>query len=960
MKVIKNISKMRGLWIQKYFWWIVAIWTILMVLFLVQDLIKLKNITQNLALKEARTHFQEDEAFRLWATTHGGFYVVVDSTTPPNPYLSNIPDRDIETPSGVKLTLMNPAYAQRQMLEAFHSNYGVGGHITSLRPLRPENAPDQWEHKALESFESGTSEVVEFRYSDSVPMLRFMKPLITKQGCLKCHGSQGYKVGDIRGGVSISIPLNNDYLVEKKCSATHQAMSTAFIWLLGFFGLFQGYRVITRKEAEKGRALYMLRKSHKELESRICERTDELRARNEQLKEEIIERERMDKSLNVSEERYQGVVQNMASCMAVYKAVDKGKDFVFVDFNKKAEEIEHISKQDVLGKKVTEIFPGIEKFGLLKLFQEVYNDGVPRRFPLSIYQDRRIKGHRENYVYKLSSGEIVAIYDDMSEAKRYEQIQKILYNISNAVTTTGNVEDLIDSIRTELDVVIDTTNFYVAFYEKDTDMLLLPYYADENDKFTRAPAAKTLTKYVIDTQKPLLVDNQLKREFEKKGLLLIQGKESKQWLGAPLKIDGKVYGVFAVQSYTNDDAYNEKDLRLFEFVSEQISLSIHRKQVEEDLKTALKKATESDQLKTAFLHNISHEIRTPMNGILGFARLLRGNKLTEEEKESYVDIITKSGERMLSTINDLLDISMIESGQVKIDLSEMDVNSQMKNLFSFFKLEVERKGMKLILDETLPNESSLIKTDKDKVVAVLSNLIKNAIKYSQAGSIKFSCKVVDNQLKCCVKDTGIGIPKNRQQAIFKRFVQADIEDSQGFEGSGLGLSISKAYVEMLGGEIWVKSEVNTGSVFCFTIPYNPVKHVSDNTDLQPDKASFSSKKKLKVILAEDDKVSLSYLEIVLNNIGSRVLFATSGKEVVELCKNHPDADLILMDIKMPGMNGYEATMKIREFNKKVKIIAQTAYAQKGDDLKATDAGCDAYISKPINQEELVEIINQLL
>jgi len=208
MKVIESIKEMKGWIIQKYFWWIVAIWTVLMVLMLVRDIVKLQTLTRNLALKEARTHFQEDETFRMWVSTHGGFYMPIDSVIKPNPYLSNIPDRDIETPSGVKLTLVNPAYAQRQMLKEFQSNYGAGGNITSLLPLNSENVPDEWERKALESLEKGITEVIEFKESDSIPMLRFMKPLVLTQSCLKCHESQGKKVGDIGGGVSISIPLN--------------------------------------------------------------------------------------------------------------------------------------------------------------------------------------------------------------------------------------------------------------------------------------------------------------------------------------------------------------------------------------------------------------------------------------------------------------------------------------------------------------------------------------------------------------------------------------------------------------------------------------------------------------------------------------------------------------------------------------------------------------------------------
>ena len=242
-----------------------------------------------------------------------------------------------------------------------------------------------------------------------------------------------------------------------------------------------------------------------------------------------------------------------------------------------------------------------------------------------------------------------------------------------------------------------------------------------------------------------------------------------------------------------------------------------RKQMEFDLINAKEHAEESDRLKTAFLCNMSHEIRTPMNGILGFADLLKEPKLTGVEQQKYITIIEKSGARMLNIINDIISISKIESGLLELSISETNVNGQLEYEYTFFKPEAEQKGIKLILKNNLPNDT-IIKTDKEKLYAILTNLIKNAIKFTDKGSIEFGCDLKNNDLLFYVKDTGVGIHDNRLKAIFERFIQADIEDKRAFQGAGLGLSISKAYVEMLGGKIWVESEADKGSTFYFTIP----------------------------------------------------------------------------------------------------------------------------------------------
>ena len=384
-----------------------------------------------------------------------------------------------------------------------------------------------------------------------------------------------------------------------------------------------------------------------------------------------------------------------------------------------------------------------------------------------------------------------------------------------------------------------------------------------------------------------------------------------------------------------------------------------QKQSQQELLTAKEKAEESDHLKSAFLANMSHEIRTPMNGILGFASLLKEPNRTGEEQQKYIRIIEKSGKRMLNIINDIVDISKIESGQMGISIAESNINEQIEYIYTFFKPEVEAKTMHLFFKNSLPEKESLIKTDCEKIYAILTNLVKNAIKYTKEGSIEFGYEKKGEYLEFFVKDTGIGIARNRQAAIFERFIQADIFDKQAYQGAGLGLSIAKAYVEMLGGKIWVESELEKGSTFYFTIPYNTEKQEQNSLAEVISKEDETGQiKNLKTLIAEDEEVSDLLLTLMLKEISREVIHARTGGEAVDACRNNPDLDLILIDILMPGMNGYEATRQIRGFNKDVIIIAQTAHGLSGDRQKAIDAGCNEYLSKPIDKDELMRLMQQ--
>jgi len=379
------------------------------------------------------------------------------------------------------------------------------------------------------------------------------------------------------------------------------------------------------------------------------------------------------------------------------------------------------------------------------------------------------------------------------------------------------------------------------------------------------------------------------------------------------------------------------------------------------LLAAKEKAEESDRLKSAFLANMSHEIRTPMNGILGFTNLLKIPGLTGEDQQKFIDIIEKSGDRMLSTVNDIIDISKIEAGQVDVTISYINLNKQMNELFEFFLPEAKKKNIQLSITNQIPDQLANFKSDKEKLNSILTNFIKNAIKYTPDGSIKIGYSVKENgkqnELEFYVKDTGIGIPKERQNAIFNRFEQADIEDRQVYEGSGLGLAISKAYVEMLGGKIWVESEEGVGSQFYFTIPYDASNDKTHKKNIEDSNKQPSVKENLKALIVDDDEFTITYLSIILEEYAKEILIAKSGNDAVEMCHKNTDIDIVLMDIKIPGIDGYEATQQIREFNKEVFIVAQTAYAQSDDREKAIVAGCDDYITKPIDKERLLEIIS---
>jgi PAS domain S-box-containing protein len=572
---------------------------------------------------------------------------------------------------------------------------------------------------------------------------------------------------------------------------------------------------------------------------------------------------------------------------------------------------------------------------------------------------------------------------DITEKMKSDELQQVLYTISNAALSVNQLSELIEIISDELKKLLHSNNFFIAFYDEETGMLSTQHGVDEKDEISSWRAEKSLTGYVIRHQRSLLVNETEKNKLYESGEISQVGTASKIWLGVPMIVHGKSIGAIVVQNFDNPEAFTEKDKLMLEFISSQISIAIERKKAEQDLKEALVKAQESDRLKSAFLANMSHEIRTPMNGILGFAELLKDPDLTGEDQQEYIQIIEKSGARMLNIINDIIDISKIESGQMELRFSITDINEQINFIYTFFKPEVEKKGMQLLTKTTLPREKAIITTDREKLYAILINLVKNSIKYSNKGCIEFGYNFKPNalsiditglknqmgensEIEFYVKDTGIGIPTDRHEAIFERFVQADIADKQAYQGAGLGLAITKAYVEMLGGKIWVisnpeNSTDESGSIFYFTIPYEnqtDPDDVESSYDLKNN--SLDKTKKLKILVVEDEEASDIFITMTFDKDSREIIHAKTGIEAVEACRKNPDIDLILMDIKMPVMDGYTATGLIKQSFPDVPIVAVTAFGMGGDEQRALESGCDDYISKPINTSSLLSKLEPYL
>ncbi|MFD0779476.1 ATP-binding protein [Flavobacterium myungsuense] len=429
---------------------------------------------------------------------------------------------------------------------------------------------------------------------------------------------------------------------------------------------------------------------------------------------------------------------------------------------------------------------------------------------------------------------------------------------------------------------------------------------------------------------------------------------SRKWMYGPLKT------ITSILETGNEDAIKvlKKSPGEFGYIGNLFEENSNQRK---QLVIAKQKAEESDKLKSSFLANVSHEIRTPMNAIVGFSDLLNDTSLSKKDKSEYLQIIRNSGSNLVSIIEDLLEMSKIDANQISAKLVSFDLNKCIHDLYDTIKvtIPVEKKIDFYVIDNPNPIIKNIL-SDEVKLKQIITNLITNAIKYTNNGKVSFGYEVHENDktIVFTVKDSGVGIDKKNIDIIFDRFRRIEDDFSVELSGLGLGLSICKAYVEMLGGTIQVESAIGEGSTFVFTVP---LQYDKSNLQKKPEEIAndIESNSDRVILIAEDDNINFLLLKKILELKNYTTIRAVNGQEAVTICSTNPAIDVVFMDIKMPVMDGYAAFEKIKVFLPNLPVIAQTAHSSTEDKERVLQAGFTGYVTKPLDKEKIFELLDEL-
>lgn len=692
---------------------------------------------------------------------------------------------------------------------------------------------------------------------------------------------------------------------------------------------------------------------------------------------EITDRKQLEEAIVKNEEHFRSLLQYSSDAITI---LDKNATITFESsLNNR---ILNFSVEELLGKPFKDIVHPED----VHLFEESFNETlsnpgiqVKKEFR-SLHKNKKwiyVESIFSNHLDNPAIGGIVVNTRDISDRKMSELKEKAYHNnlifLSNSaleLLSLSEREDIYKFISDKLYHFLEHAVILVSAYNEETNSFIikqvsgLEEHIDEVKKILGGKPEGISFKRHSETTK-----------IENAGAInTINNLEN--YLTAPVDIYYTVERVLQLlkvnKIYNITLARNNKLLgsigivtlnktiikfkHIIETFAHQVAVALHRSQLEYELVSAKLKAEESDRLKTAFLANMSHEIRTPMNGILGFAEMLNDDKINESERKKYIDVINSNGKILVNLIDDIIDFAKIEAGQIKIVKHEFSLNTLLKQIHNTYmggSFKKDKQKVELRLVKGLVDEACYIKSDPIRLRQILTNLIGNAYKFTNEGYIEFGFSLrSDKMLEFYVEDTGIGIPPEKLNMIFERFVQADNSRSRKYSGSGLGLAISKGFSELLGGSMWAKSEVGKGSTFCFTLPYERAKFKKqeDKGEKKP-KSTYDWSDKL-VLVAEDDFFSYKFLEGFLKQTKASILHADDGQKAVDICKERKDIDIILMDVQMPEMNGLDATRTIKEFRPELPIIAQTANAIAEERQKCFEAGFDDFVTKPINISEL--------
>lgn len=673
---------------------------------------------------------------------------------------------------------------------------------------------------------------------------------------------------------------------------------------------------------------------------------------------DITAHKKAEQKLASSEARFRQLIQNIPNvAVQGYDAEGRVKYW-----NNAGETLYGYSKEEAIGKKLSDLIIFPDDITTVKSnVERMLSTGqsMPAGELVLKHKDgKKVEVYSSHVLIKLLNGEqeFFCVDVGIAEIKREQLIQQVLFNITNAVHLNRKLEDLLNIIADELNRLMDCNDLYIAFYDKENDMFTSMSETDEVENIPEWPAAGSLTGKVVKEKRSLLIKDADFNALVEKGEFKLIGKPSAVWLGVPLFADDEVFGAVVVQNYTNPDAYNQKSMDLMEFVSRQMSLAIQRQQNLISLLEAKKKAEESDRLKTAFLNNLSHEIRTPLNGIVGLTSLFDDDYTTRQDRKAFSEIIAENSRQLTGIIDDIINTAALEAGQESVRLKVVDLHDILNELFTRYSLRNKNTKLEIKADIALDPEFTAFVTDKEKLQRIIEAVLDNALKFTEEGRVIMACYSIDQQLHISVQDTGFGIAPEDQERVFERFQKVETEQGSIFRGNGLGLSLAKEYVALLDGEIKLSSAPGEGTSIHIILPAKTA--YKSNLKEKTMDIIRPTKKKLKILIVEDEYTNMFFLKSAFKGHQFELVATVDGEEAVTAFEQSPDFDLVLMDLKLPLMNGFKATEKIKKIRSDVPIIAVTAYALRGDREKALASGCDDYIAKPFLKSELVTLIGK--
>jgi len=636
-----------------------------------------------------------------------------------------------------------------------------------------------------------------------------------------------------------------------------------------------------------------------------------------------------DIALRDSEERYRGLLMNLDAGVVVH-----APDSSIIMSNPKAAELLGLNEDQMAGK--LDVDPG------WKFLYENYSVMPVEQYPVNqiLSKGKSIKDYRLGVIRPMTNDIVWLTVNGSPVFVNNNEISEVVISFLD-ITERKQAEDALLKEQYLMEALMN--NIPDHLYFKDLESRFIRVSKSNNLSFRINDSSEAIGKTDFD----FFTEEHARAAYLDEQEIIVTGKplvteEKETWADRPdtwalsTKLplrdrEGHIIGTFGISKDITD-----------------------RKRSEEELLMAKEKAEASDLLKTAFIRNISHEIRTPLNGILGFGQLMAESGISQNEKEEFLMMVKESSDRLISTVTNIMDISLIVSGNQEVKKKNTPIGPLLDEIYTKFNLRCKQKNLFFSLQKQKGIDEILIYTDDELLGKVLNHIVDNAVKFTKSGTIAFGCNKIENVVEFFVKDTGIGISVQEQEHIFDHFIQGDDSKTRDQEGSGLGLSIAKGMVELLGGRIWVESDKGKGSSFFFTIPI--IAPVPDQSPNRIDSVHIPVKPL--ILIADDEKTNCMLLKSILVREGLDVLIVNDGLQAVEACQQNPLISLVLMDLKMPVMDGLEATRKIKAFNPNLPVIAITAHALGGDEKKVRDAGCDDYLTKPLVNEILMQKLRQ--